>query len=105
MPCLPVSTRVDAQPLALDDTLDTLSHMQPKKAYEALSTIKAPFSDWLDDHAVVVWVVSGMKELLHFPNQLLPIAIHQSVCTRVHVKADVHATFSHDVTCHASEAQ
>ena len=55
--------------------------VQPKKAFEALSTIRAPSNDFLDEHAVVVWMIGGMKELLHFPKQLLPVSIHQSVST------------------------
>ena len=88
--------------------------MQLKKAFEALSTIRTVSNDILDVHAVVVvWMVSGMKELLHLPNQLLPIAIHQSVSTRPRillVKVEstvevVYVTFSHDGTCHASEVR
>ena len=52
-------------------------NVQPKKA---LSTIRAVLNDVLDEHVVVVvWMVSGMKELLYFPK--LPVPMHQSVCT------------------------
>jgi len=118
MPCLPVSTRVDAQPLAPDDDivliLHTLYHIQLKKAFEALFTIRTVSNNLSDDHAVVVvWMVSSMKELLHFPNQLLPMAIHQSVSTRpciLLVKVEstvevVYVMFSLDVTNYASEAR
>ena len=84
--------------------------MQPKKATKALSTIRAELNDTLDVHTIVVWIVSGMKELLHLPNQLLPVTIHQSVCTYLHILSDkvvfnVYVTFSLDVTCHMSEVQ
>ena len=58
-------------------------HVQPKKA---LSTIRAVLNDVSDVHVVVVWIVSAMKELLHFPKQLLPVTIHRNVCTCVRVK-------------------
>jgi len=76
-------------------------HVQPKKAFKALSTIRSVFNDLLNEHMIVVWIVSGMKELLHFPIELLPVAIHQSICTRVRVKdaSDGYAKFSLDVTC------
>ena len=93
-------------------TFTYIYHIQPKKAFEP-STIRTVFNDCSDVHAVVVWIVSGMKELLHFPKQLLPVAIHQSVSTCLlilHVKEaltaiDVHVTFSLHVICHASEVQ
>ena len=97
-----------------DHTLHTLSHVQLKKAFEALSTIRTVSNDILDVHeVVVVWMVSSMKELLHLPNQLLPIAIHQSVstCPRILlVKVEstvevVYVTFSLDVTNYASEVR
>jgi len=117
MPCLTVSTRVDARPLTLDDpdhVPHTLSHVQLKKAFEALFTIRTVSNDLSDDHAVVViWMVSSMKELLHFPNQLLPMAIRQSVSTRpciLLVKVEstvevVYVMFSLDVTNYASEVR
>jgi len=88
-----------------------LSHVQPKKAFEVLFTIRAPFNDSLYEHAVVVRIVSGMKELLQFPKQLLPVAIHQTVYTcpcilliKVESTVEViYVTFADDVTCHASE--
>ena len=74
--------------------------------------IRAVLNDVLDEHVVVVvWIVSGMKELFHFPNQLLPVAIHQNVYTRLHILPAkdasnvVYVIFSLDVTCHPSEVQ
>jgi len=53
-----------------------------KKLSRALFTIRTVLNNLSDEHAVVVvWMVSGMKELLHFPNQPFPVAIHQSICT------------------------
>ena len=93
--------------------LVSVMDVRPKKAFEALSTIRSVFNDLSDVHAVVFWMVSSMKELLHFPKQLLPVPIHQSVSTclpillpkDVSTREVVHATFSYDVTCHASEVQ
>ena len=83
--------------------------MQLKKAFKLLLTIRTVFNDVLNEHVVVVvWMVSGMKELLLFPSQLLPVPIHQSICICIlilPVKEDVHITFSLDVTCHTSEVQ
>jgi len=70
-------------------------------------------NDILDVYAIVVWIVSGIKELLHFPKEFLLVPIHQSVSTCPHillVKVEstievVYVTFSHDVTCHTSEVQ
>ena len=88
----------------LDHILHTLYHVRPKKAFEP-STIRTVLNDCSDMHVIVVWIVSGMKELLHFPKQLLPMAIHQSVwhSTRPHPVAYVRSSL--DVTCHASEVQ
>ena len=56
--------------------------MQLKKAFKTLFTIRTVLHNLLDKHVVVVvWMVSGMKKLLYFPNQLFPVAIHQSICT------------------------
>ena len=82
----------------LDHTLDTLYHVWPKKAVEALSTIRTVLNDCSDVHAVVVWIVSGIKELLHLPNQLLPVTIHQTVSTCLlilHVKEALTAKDVH----------
>ena len=68
--------------------------VQPKKAFELPSTIRAGSNNLLDVHGVVVWIVSGMKELLHFPNQLLPVAIHQTVSTRLPILSDKDASTS-----------
>ena len=62
--------------------------MQPKKAFKLLSTIRTVFNDCFDVHVIVVWIVSSMKELLHFPIELLPVAIHQSVCTCLPILLD-----------------
>ena len=51
--------------------------MQPKKAFEMLSTIRADLNDLSDMHVVVVWIISSIKKHLHFSKQLLPVAIHQ----------------------------
>ena len=62
---------------------------------------------------IFVWMVSGIKELLHFPNQLLLVTIHQSIFTYfliLYVKKalttkDVHVMFSLHVIYHVSEVQ
>jgi len=90
-----------------------LYHMQPKKAFKVLSTIRSGSNNLSNVHAVVVWIISSMKELLHLPNQLLPVAIHQTVSTHPHILSgkdisttkDIYAMFFLDVTYHASEVQ
>ena len=66
--------------------------VQSKKAFELLSTIRAGSNNLLDVHEVVVWIVSGMKELLHFPNQLLSVTIHQTVSTCLPILSDKNAS-------------
>jgi len=49
-----------------------------------LFTIRTILNNLLDEpeHGiVVVWMISDMKELLHFSNQLFSVAIYQSICT------------------------
>ena len=90
-----------------------LYYIQPKKAVEVLFTIRSTSNDLLNEHVVVMRIVSGMKKLLHFSNQLLLVAIYQSVSTHpcillIKVKSTVeviYVTFSHDVTYHASEVR
>jgi len=61
--------------------------MQLKKAFELLLTIRAELNDLLNEYVVVVRMVSGIKELLYFPNQLIQVPIHQSVSARLHKDA------------------
>ena len=60
--------------------------------------IETVLNNWFDKHVVVVWIISSMKKLLHFPKQLLPVAIHQSVCIYLQVlwEKNVYIMFSHD---------
>ena len=76
-----------------------LYYIQPKKAVEVLFTIRSTSNDLLNEHVVVMRIVSGMKKLLHFSNQLLLVAIHQCLYTSLYSsrKGQIHR-WSH--ICH-----
>ena len=67
LPCPPVVVGGRQGPMhshshlhRLDHTLDTLYHVQPK--IELLFTIRAPWNDWLNEHAVVVWIPNNSSQ-------------------------------------------
>ena len=82
--------RVDAQPLTPDVDIALIMPCTCFLTYSpwkllSLVTIRTVSNHWFDEYVVVVWIVSGMKKLLYFPKQLLPVAIYQSVCTYLQI--------------------
>ena len=89
-------------------TLYMLSHMQPKKPFELFFIIRAPMNNWLDMYVIVARMVSSTKELLQFPHQLPPVAIHQTISTHLHIfitKDIIYLKFSLNVAWYMSEVQ
>ena len=65
-------------------------------------------NNWLDMYVIVARMVSSTKELLQFPHQLPPVAIHQTISTHLHIfitKDIIYLKFSLNVAWYMSEVQ
>ena len=71
--------------------------VQSKKAFKLLSTIRTIIDNSLDIPVVVIWIVSNIKELLYFPNQLLLVPIYQTVFTCLLILPNKDASTAEDV--------
>ena len=55
----------------------------------------------LDVPVVVIWMVSDIKELLYFPNQLLLVPIYQTVFTCLLILPNKDTSTTEDVHVHS----
>ena len=75
--------------------------VQSKKAFKLLSTIRTVIDNSLDVPVVVVWMVSDIKELLYFPNQLLLVSIYQTVFTCLLILPNKDTFTAKDIHVHS----